>query len=194
MDEKIEELLVLSKQIADNAQQGSDLWRNLRLVKEVYEKLVSLPLDYNEEVNAPNRVEFIENLLSCVNELDMPRASLRMREYQKSILESLPSCKVEIKSIDGDIQLLRDYLNMKISVKEWCQKYGRHLLFDDVERSLKWEENIFEVEQEINKELQNEPRGMGFCFVYWSKKRSALLRRGIEWRSPRVMNPRVMFD
>jgi len=35
---------------------------------------------------------------------------------------------------------------------------------------------------------------MGFCFGYWAEKRNALERRGIEWMSPSVMNPRVMFD
>ena len=35
---------------------------------------------------------------------------------------------------------------------------------------------------------------MGFCHSYWSAKRAALARRGIEWRSPSAMNPRVIFD
>lgn len=43
-------------------------------------------------------------------------------------------------------------------------------------------------------QLKDEPRGMGFCHIYWSTKRAALARRGIEWRSPSAMNPRVMFD
>ena len=46
----------------------------------------------------------------------------------------------------------------------------------------------------VNSIDKDEPRGMGFCFNYWSAKRAALARRGIQWRSPSAMNPRVMFD
>ena len=41
---------------------------------------------------------------------------------------------------------------------------------------------------------RNAPRGMGFCFLYWSSKAAVLARRGIFWKSPHEMNPRVMFD
>ena len=41
---------------------------------------------------------------------------------------------------------------------------------------------------------RNVPRGMGFCFMYWSSKADVLARRGIFWKSPHEMNPRVMFD
>lgn len=57
-----------------------------------------------------------------------------------------------------------------------------------------YEDVIYEVEKEVDEDLKDEPRGMGFCFGYWSAKRAALASRGIEWRSPSAMNPRVMFD
>jgi len=50
------------------------------------------------------------------------------------------------------------------------------------------------VERRLYEKLKNQPRGMGFCFEYWSAKRDLLAEYGIEWRSPGVMNPRVMFD
>ena len=56
------------------------------------------------------------------------------------------------------------------------------------------EEEPYVVDDVIDEELEDEPRGMGFCHRYWSAKRAALARRGIEWRSPSAMNPRVMFD
>ena len=58
----------------------------------------------------------------------------------------------------------------------------------------KWEEVIYEVEKEVEEELKGDPRGMGFCHAYWSAKRAALARRGIEWKSPSAMNPKVVFD
>ena len=36
---------------------------------------------------------------------------------------------------------------------------------------------------------------MGFCFAYWHTKREVLSDDyGIEWRSPNIMNPGVIFD
>jgi hypothetical protein len=35
---------------------------------------------------------------------------------------------------------------------------------------------------------------MGFCFAYWSARREVLEAHGIQWRSPHIMNPHVMFD
>jgi hypothetical protein len=71
---------------------------------------------------------------------------------------------------------------------------GGMLKVDPVQATTEWEEVIYEVETEVDEQLKDEPRGMGFCHIYWSTKRAALARRGIEWRSPSAMNPRVMFD
>ena len=62
------------------------------------------------------------------------------------------------------------------------------------ERTPLWEEINQEVEAEADALLGDEPRGMGFCFGYWSAKRGVLAKRGIEWHDPHQMNPRVMFD
>ena len=71
---------------------------------------------------------------------------------------------------------------------------GGMLKVDPVQATPEWENVIYDVEKEVDEELEDEPRGMGFCHSYWSAKRAALARRGIEWRSPSAMNPRVMFD
>lgn len=71
---------------------------------------------------------------------------------------------------------------------------GGMLKTDPVQATMEWEDVIYEVEREVDEQLKDEPRGMGFCFSYWSAKRTALARRGIEWRSPSSMNPGVMFD
>ncbi|WP_294456636.1 hypothetical protein [uncultured Bacteroides sp.] len=43
--------------------------------------------------------------------------------------------------------------------------------------------------------MEGHPRGMGFCFAYWNTKAQVLKADyGIEWRSPAIMNPHVMFD
>ena len=42
--------------------------------------------------------------------------------------------------------------------------------------------------------LEEQEKGMGFCFEYWNTKKNVLAKYGIEWRNPHIMNPRVMFD
>lgn len=70
-----------------------------------------------------------------------------------------------------------------------------HLRHDPVEWTARWEEIIDEADHKVFDELADMPRGMGFCHAFWPT-RAKVLRRdyGIEWRSPAVMNPRVMFD
>lgn len=68
------------------------------------------------------------------------------------------------------------------------------LKYDPVEDSEAYLAVIDEVERRLYEELKDEPRGMGFCFRYWSAKRDILEEYGITWRSPKMMNPRVMFD
>lgn len=65
---------------------------------------------------------------------------------------------------------------------------------DPVEWTARWEEVIDDADRRAYATLGDIPRGMGFCFEYWSARHSALLRYGIDWRSPHQMNPRVLFD
>lgn len=72
---------------------------------------------------------------------------------------------------------------------------SRFLKYDPVEDTPEYKAIEEEVEREIQRELGDEPQGyMGFCYRYWSVKRTVLARHGIEWRSPAMMNPRVIFD
>lgn len=68
------------------------------------------------------------------------------------------------------------------------------LKYDPIEDSVDYLAVIDEVEHKLYDELKGEPRHMGFCFRYWSLKRSILATYGIEWRSPGIMNPHVHFD
>jgi tetratricopeptide (TPR) repeat protein len=78
----------------------------------------------------------------------------------------------------------------------YCLQRIEHptLKYDPVEDTDGYLAVIDEVERRLYEELKDEPRHMGFCFHYWSAKRDLLAEYGIEWRSPRIMNPRVMFD
>lgn len=137
-----------------------------------------------------------------------------MKRYQKSLFRLVSDKDVkEDMDIDGyegnpegyvreyteeqhrkSLERTEDYLNRSVSMEDWCKKYGIMLKFDPVERSEQWEKCIYEVEKECDRKLSGEPKGMGFCFSYWSTKKAVLAKYGIEWDSPATMNPRVMFD
>ena len=69
------------------------------------------------------------------------------------------------------------------------------LAVDRVEYTWEWESIALEVDKRVEEILKDVPKGMGFCFHYWSTKEDLLKKEyGIQWHSPAVMNPRVMFD
>lgn len=68
------------------------------------------------------------------------------------------------------------------------------LKYDPIEDSDAYLAIIDEVERRLYEDLKDEPRHMGFCFRYWSAKYNLLKEYGIEWRSPSMMNPGVIFD
>lgn len=69
-----------------------------------------------------------------------------------------------------------------------------HMKDDPVEWTARFEEVIDDAQREALSHLKDTPRSMGFCHAYWSRLSDALSDRGIDWRSPALMNPRCMFD
>ena len=52
-----------------------------------------------------------------------------------------------------------------------------------------------ELEQEIRLQLQFVKRTRGYCYRYWEVKRKVLKKTyGIDWKSPKQLNPRIKFD
>ena len=70
----------------------------------------------------------------------------------------------------------------------------RRLKHDPVEWTARWEEIIDEADRKAEENLEEMPRGMGFCHAFWHERAAALASLGIEWRSPSRMNPGVLFD
>lgn len=69
------------------------------------------------------------------------------------------------------------------------------LKVDPVEYTWEWENIFYEVDDILDTLLADVPKGMGFCFNYWSAKEELLKKKyNIIWKSPSMMNPRVMFD
>ena len=70
--------------------------------------------------------------------------------------------------------------------------HRRGLKNDPVEMSQAYLDVIDEVEAQIERERTM--HGMGSCFEVWAIKQRLLAERGIEWKTPHDLNPRVMFD
>ncbi len=104
-------------------------------------------------------------------------------------LDESEDLKIEIEEIDKNIALADKGFLDKIVVRH------SHLKSDPVEWTARWEEVIDEVDKKVDEILSDHPRGMGFCFAFWSTRMEVLKSDfDIDWASPSLMNPRVCFD
>lgn len=75
---------------------------------------------------------------------------------------------------------------------ESCFSRRRSLKHDPVEMTKEYLDVIDEVEEKIDRNLTY--RGMGACHEIWNLKFTYLMEKGIIWKSPAMLNPRVRFD
>jgi len=173
------------------------IWKNIPLAKECLSLLQSPDLAEEEAIGKALAYQAIVHELP---EYDVPRLVLRLLRNERKQLslasaEDLKPYPDSVGEVEQDIRRLEDYIDVEhVNDEQFSKKYLRHLKADPIERTLLWEENYYDVEQECDRLLGDMPRGMGFCFAYWSTLRQVLEERGIEWKSPHQLNPRVMFD
>ena len=213
--DNIEKLGALFSEIVANYNTFASSWRSIPLAHEAFSLMKdSLPLRVKGELTPYTRIVLLDKMVGCLPERDCARLILSIREYQLSLFPLIEDSDVEddmdvddwegdpsqyvreltVKDLRGSLKRTEDYLNERVPMEKWCEKYDVHLKFDPVERSGQWEEVIYDVELECARILKDEPHYMGYCYKYWSTKTSVLARHGIDWSSPSVMNPRVMFD
>lgn len=185
-ESQYDRLKELYDQITANEQVG-EFWKNIPLAK----KALHLMKDVAPQEDEETLKEFCELVVNdtLLLDADTPRLILSFMDLWHVMNESTYNWK------DETYRLLRmtDPETSNEEKKELMQQ-KRFLLYDPVQLSEAWEENIYEVEKELDELFKDEPRHMGFCFRYWSAKRTALAKRGIDWRSPAAMNPRTRFD
>lgn len=213
--DNIKKLENLFSEIVKYSETFNCSWKTIPLGKQAFEVMKNeLPLRVKGELTPYTRIVLLNKMMGCIPERDCARFFKEVKEYQMSLFDLIGDEDLaEDMEIDGyngpsedyvrqytrkDLKESQrrtdDYLNPSVSMEEWCRKYGIMLKFDPVERTEAWENCIYEVEAECDRLLENEVKGMGFCFIYWSTKESVLAKYGIQWDSPSVMNPRVMFD
>ena len=94
-----------------------------------------------------------------------------------------------------DVRAIVDKLLPKENIEKRfnaIKQRRRSLKHDPVEMSEEYLAVIDEVEKKID---QNRTfHGIGSCHEIWALKYEYLLEKGIDWKSPQVLNPRVMFD
>lgn len=173
--------------MVENANDG-EYWRNIGLGRIAFEALKQLPDSLPGEYENPTeKAGILSMMLEQMDQLLSPRLCISVR---KEIERLIPGDEDNAR----ELAMLRDYIDDSLPMEEFCRKHHRHLLFDPVERTAIFEEVIQEVEAVCAQRLSGHPHGMGFCFAYWRTREDALRDRGIEWRSPAVMNPHVLFD
>ena len=198
----------LVNQMNNNNNDGN-LWKNIPLMREFIHELKDVAPFRSDIINPAYKAHWI----ACMLENDYIDKRETPRLFQ-SLCELYRLYRDFEDPSDFDDYLQEHFdKNYFRQVDKWIYSFamivrdpqwehalqcwnglGGMLKVDPVQATTEWEEVIYEVETEVDEQLKDEPRGMGFCHIYWSTKRAALARRGIEWRSPSAMNPRVMFD
>ena len=182
-------------QMRENSQ-DMRMWKNIPLAKEC----VQLLKDIDDPEETPmGKALACGAIIEQLPEYDVPRFVLSILRYKLELVqlsdEQDPERYPTPEEVQDEIQRLEDYIAIdSVSDAAFRERYHRHLKADPIERTPQWEENYYEVEKECDRRLGDTPRGMGFCFGYWGTLREVLAERGINWKSPALLNPGVMFD
>lgn len=199
-----EAVSILDKMRKNAAEEWHPVWKNIPLAKEYLDILLNrLPLRGNHidasGITVLCDAIFLEDLL---DQRDTPRLCLEFLQLRKLAQQARTANDekfdqqhylgvIEADKLQNRLDL---FISPTVSMDWWVDYVHAHLRFDPVERTPEWEEVVYEVEKECDRRLKHEPRGMGFCFSYWSTKQAVLKKYGIDWQTPSQMNPRVMFD
>lgn len=185
-ESQFDKLQQLYNQMSENSNQG-DFWKNIPLAKEALHLIKDVAPAEDDE----NKTEFCELVVD--EDLLDPKSTPRL---MLSFMDLWHALKGNSYRWDNETYQLVTFLStdMPDEQKIDIMRSNKKLLYDPIQFSEHWEEVIYDVEKECEERLKDERRGMGFCFTYWSVKRSVLAKYGIEWRSPATMNPGTRFD
>lgn len=193
-EQKAEHVVALIGEMRENSQEMRQ-WKNVVLARECHE-LLRLISDRDASAGMALALSAI---IEQLPEYDMPRFVLTLLHYEWELLQAAGEQEAgdypTSADVEAHIRRLEDYIDTEhVSTSDFMERYQCHLKFDPVERTPEWEAIYLEVEQECDRRLGDTPRGMGFCFGFWSTLREVLAEQGITWHSPSELNPRVMFD
>ena len=191
--EKLVEQILANVDVMRKNAEEMRIWKNLPLAKETFELIKQV----GDDEGPLGRAMGCEMVVEKLSEYDAPRFTLEMLRYELKQLQMSEEQSEDLteEEVQKHIEELERFIDIEhVSYEDYMKRSSRHLDFDEIERTPLWEKINYQVEAETDKLLGDEPRGMGFCFGYWSAKRGVLAKRGIEWRDPHQMNPRILFD
>ncbi len=186
-----EQVVSMIEEMRENGE-SMRLWKNVELSVKCIERLNAI-----DDASELDKALACSTILDLIPKYDVPRYALSILHRQKEWLEAAGEEDeyLTLESIGEEINELEDYIDYgRMSNDEFMGKYSKFLKFDPICRTEMWEENYCRWELECDRRLGDAPRGMGFCFEYWSTFAAVLAEEGVEWKSPSQMNPRVMFD
>ena len=194
-EKKVKKVIKNVEQMRKNSE-DMRMWKNIPLAKECVQLLKEID---DPEETPMGKALACEAIIQQLPEYDVPRLVISILHYKLELIKASdehdPERYPTEDEVTKDIQRLSDYIDTEhVSSERFRKLYQRHLVADPIERTPEWEENYYDVEKECDRRLGDTPRGMGFCFAYWSTLRHVLSERGMLWHSPSELNPHVMFD
>ena len=177
----------------ENIQDLGPSWRNTPYLKEI--------LFHARLLLVPEHADLVYEVCRRAGRTisTHPRIKLQFLCLQREAWELIPDTEKEEESTEGQLEQDITHYQSNIAAADrgdfnQILPYG-HLKHDPIEWSAAYEAVIDDAEKKVYDELQDFPRGMGFCHAYWHTLATVLLKDyGIRWQRPAVMNPRVMFD
>lgn len=181
--------------VAEQNMSNHDMeWENASLAREFLD-IANILEGYDEMLD--NVYAAVRRMIDVIHE--HPRLKLEILELQLTVLRRIEALNDHELDESEDVENELAYYRSNIAYADngdfdkIVQKGS--LKRDPVEWSADYERVIDDADKKIYSLLDGYPYGMGFCFAYWSAKTHILKEDyGIEWRSPAVMNPGVMFD
>ncbi len=180
-------------------------WKNIPLAREMMHLFKDATPLRDEEINPLVRMMGVSAIADekMLPVKDVPRLFLSYCEYWNVCRDLLEEGDGEQKKLEEDAQWYDDQVfkyswsvDPTMTSELYDKLFGKDqfLRFDPLQLSPEWEKAIYDIELQVEKMVEGESRGMGFCFSYWSAKTAAARQHGLHWRAPDVMNPGVMFD
>lgn len=169
-------------------------WENAPLAREFLE-VASFLEGYDDMLD--NLYMAVQRMRDTI--LDHPRLKIKMLELELKVILRLEVLRDHELAASEEVENELAYYRRNIDYADRGD-FGKiiqkgHLKKDPIEWSSDYERVIDDASRRIYALLEGHPRGMGFCLAYWSVKRQVLKTGyGIDWKSPAIMNPGVMFD
>ena len=185
--------------------EAQESWKNIPLAREIMHLVKDCTPLRDEEIDPSVRMLIVSTLADddLLSPKDTPRLFLSFYQY----FEICNELKTDQDAVQRGLKQFANKLYKNLFEFTWTVDPGMtedlylrlfakkgSLRFDFAQLLPEWEKEVYDIESETAKKLGKTQRYRGFCHSYWSTKTEVAEKHGINWRSPRVMNPKVRFD